>query len=77
VTRGRFIWAKFLEALGLAAVMIALVTGLYGDAWGELALFLGGIGTFIVGRQLEKEKNAAARTADAPAQHAKREVGQE
>jgi hypothetical protein len=46
---------KILEALGIAATMIALVTGVYGDAWGELYLFLGGIAVFLVGRQLEKQ----------------------
>ena len=64
--RGRFVGAKFLEAIGLAAVMIALVTGLYGDAWGELELFLGGIGAFLIGRQLEKSPGKTAE-ADAPA----------
>lgn len=46
--------AKLLEAIGIAAVMIGLVQGLYGDMWGELYLFLGGIAIFLVGRQLEK-----------------------
>ncbi len=46
--------AKLLEAIGIAATMIALVQGLYGDAWGELYLFLGGIFVFLVGRQIEK-----------------------
>lgn len=59
MTRKRFVAAKFLEAIGLAAVMIALVTGLYGDAWGELELFLGGIGAFLIGRQLEKPGKSA------------------
>lgn len=58
--RKRRIIAKLLEAIGIAAVMLGLVQGLYGDMWGELYLFLGGIVIFLVGRQLEKrwEKNS-------------------
>jgi len=48
------ILAKLLEAIGIAAVMIALVVGIYGDEWGELYLFLAGIGIFLIGRQMEK-----------------------
>ena len=47
---------KLLEAIGIAALMIGLVQGIYGDMWGELYLFIGGIAVFIVGRQLEKHK---------------------
>ena len=46
---------KGLEAIGIAALMIGLVQGIYGDAWGELYLFLGGMVVFFVGRQLEKK----------------------
>ena len=46
---------KGLEAVGIAALMIGLVQGIYGDMWGELYLFLGGIVLFLVGRRLEKE----------------------
>lgn len=46
--------AKLLEAVGIAATMIGLVQGIYGDMWGELYLFLGGIFVFLVGRQMEK-----------------------
>jgi len=46
---------KFLEAVGIAATMLGLVQGLYGDEWGELYLFLGGIFIFVVGRQIEKQ----------------------
>lgn len=46
--------AKLLEALGIAALMIGLVSGIYGDQWGELYLFLGGILVFVIGRQIEK-----------------------
>ena len=45
---------KFLEAIGIAATMLGLVQGIYGDMWGELYLFLGGILAFLIGRQLEK-----------------------
>ena len=47
--------AKLLEAIGLAALMIGLIQGIYGDMWGELYLFIGGILVFIVGRQIEKK----------------------
>jgi hypothetical protein len=46
---------KLLEAVGIAAVMIGLVQGIYGDMWGELYLFIGGIVIFIAGRQWEKQ----------------------
>jgi hypothetical protein len=46
--------AKLLEAIGIAATMIGLVQGIYGDMWGELYLFLGGIFVFLLGRQMEK-----------------------
>ncbi len=46
--------AKVLQAGGIAAVMLGLVQGIYGDMWGELYLFLGGIVIFLVGRQMEK-----------------------
>lgn len=58
--------AKLLEAIGIAATMIALIQGLYGDMWGELYLFLGGIFVFLVGRQTEKhfQKRNSALPAD-------------
>ena len=43
-----------MEAIGIAALMIGLVQGVYGDQCGELYLFIGGIVVFIVGRQWEK-----------------------
>ena len=46
--------SKGLEAAGIAALMIGLVQGIYGDMWGELYLFLGGILVFLIGRQMEK-----------------------
>jgi hypothetical protein len=52
--RKRRVTAKLLEAIGIASVMLGLVQGLWGDMWGELYLFIGGIIVFVVGRQLEK-----------------------
>ncbi len=47
--------AKVLEAGGIAAVMLGFVQGIYGDMWGELYLFLGGIFIFLIGRRMEKK----------------------
>ena len=55
--RGK-VFAKLLEALGIAALMIAFVSGIYGDEWGELYLFLGGIFVFIIGRVMENRLDA-------------------
>ncbi len=49
-------FAKMLEAVGIAALMIAFVVGIYGDEWGELYLFLGGIAVFFIGRFFEKRR---------------------
>jgi hypothetical protein len=49
--------AKLLEAIGIAATMIGLVQGIYGDMWGELYLFLGGICIFLIGTVIEKRLN--------------------
>ena len=46
--------AKGLEAIGIAAVMVGLVQGIYGDMWGELYLWIGGMAVFFVGRRIEK-----------------------
>ncbi|MBI3193782.1 MAG: hypothetical protein HYZ34_04835 [Ignavibacteriae bacterium] len=46
--------AKLLEAFGIAAVMLGLVQGIYGDMWGELYLLIGGVAVFYVGRNIEK-----------------------
>ncbi|MBI4549020.1 MAG: hypothetical protein HY707_13640 [Ignavibacteriae bacterium] len=46
--------AKLLEAVGIGALMIGLVQGVYGDMWGELYLFIGGIVVFVFGREMEK-----------------------
>ena len=50
--------AKLLEAIGIAATMVGLVQGIYGDMWGELYLWLGGIFVFLIGRQMEKRWQA-------------------
>ena len=60
----RPVLAKTLEAVGLAAVMIALVVGIYGDEWGELYFFLGGIALFLIGRQMEKGWERRRRAAE-------------
>jgi hypothetical protein len=54
MTRKSYIIAKLLEAIGIAALIIALVSGVYGDEWGELYLFIGGIIVFVIGRRMEK-----------------------
>jgi membrane protein implicated in regulation of membrane protease activity len=61
--------AKFLEALGIACVMIGLVQGMMSPSmWGELYLAVAGIVIFYVGRGLEKrasrkrEKQAGEET---------------
>ena len=46
--------AKLLEAIGISALMIGLVQGIYGDMWADLYFFLGGIAVFIIGRYIEK-----------------------
>ena len=52
---------KFLQAIGIASVMIGLIQGIYGDMWGELYLLIAGILVFGIGRIMEKrrEKKAA------------------
>lgn len=52
--RRGYVVAKLLEAVGIAALMLGLVQGIYGDMWGELYLFLGGMMVFVVGRRIEK-----------------------
>ena len=56
--------AKLLEAIAIAAVMVGLVQGIYGDMWGELYLFLGGIFVFLIGRQMEKRWQAKYATTE-------------
>lgn len=55
---------KLLEAVGIASTMIGLIQGIYGDMWGELYLFLGGIFVFLFGRQLEKHNLRRETTAE-------------
>jgi hypothetical protein len=52
--------AKGLEAVGIAAVLVGLVQGVYGsDMWGELYFFLGGMLIFYTGRRMEKKLGKA------------------
>lgn len=51
-------FAKILQALGIACVMIGLVQGIYGDMWGELYLLIAGILVFYTGRVIEKRKES-------------------
>ncbi len=46
--------AKFLEALGLVAVVFGFFYGLMGDMWADLYLFLAGMAIFGVGWGVEK-----------------------
>lgn len=47
-------FAKMLEALGIAALAIALVQGLYGHIGFEYGMFFGGVAAFLIGQQIEK-----------------------
>jgi len=51
--RSRII-GKALQAIGIAALVVGLVQGVYGGMWGELYLFIGGIVIFVAGRKIEK-----------------------
>jgi len=55
--------AKMLEAIGIAALAIGLVQGIYGNISFEYYTFFGGVVFFFVGRVLEKSilKRRAAR----------------
>jgi hypothetical protein len=46
--------AKILEAIGIAALAIGLVQGLFGDFTFETYTFLGGVAVFFTGRLIEK-----------------------
>ncbi len=48
------IFAKVLQAIGIAEVMIGLVTGLMGDMWKELYFAVGGIVVFTLGWFLQR-----------------------
>lgn len=57
------LFAKALEALGIACVMIGLVEGILGSTmWMELYLTVAGILVFIAGRRLEKRPQGFARS---------------
>ena len=51
----RGVLAKVFQALGIAAVMVGLVQGIYGDMWGELYLWLCGMAVFYVGWLIERK----------------------
>jgi hypothetical protein len=53
-TERKKLLGKLLEALGIAATMIGLLQGIFGDMWGELYFSLAGILVFLTGRQVEK-----------------------
>ena len=62
---GRLLFAaKLLEAVAIAAVMVGLVQGIYGDMWGDLYLFIGGIFVFLIGRQMEKRWQSKYATTE-------------
>lgn len=49
-----YMFAKILEAAGIAALAIALVQGIYGHISFEYGMFFGGVASFLIGRQIEK-----------------------
>jgi hypothetical protein len=55
--------AKILQAMGIAEVMIGLVTGLMGDMWKELYFTVAGVVVFAIGWFLQRrvEKKAAVQ----------------
>jgi hypothetical protein len=57
--------AKFLEALGIACVMIGLVQGMMSPSmWMELYLAVAGIIIFYAGRGLEKREARKRGTSE-------------
>ncbi len=48
------ILAKVLQALGIAEVMLGLVTGLMGDMWKELYFSVAGIIVFTIGWLMQR-----------------------
>jgi ABC-type branched-subunit amino acid transport system permease subunit len=48
-------FAKVLEALGIAALGIALVQGIYGHISFEYGMFFGGVASFLLGRWIENK----------------------
>jgi hypothetical protein len=60
------LFAKLLEAFGIACVMIGLVQGIMSDSmWMELYLAIIGISTFLIGRWLEKRAAQSKQTTTA------------
>jgi hypothetical protein len=60
------LFAKLLEAFGIACVMIGLVQGIMSDSmWMELYLAIIGISTFLIGRWLEKRASRSKQTTTA------------
>lgn len=53
--------AKFLEALAIVMVFFGFMSGLLGDMWMDLYLFLGGIVVFLIGWGLEKSEQRRRR----------------
>jgi len=60
------IFAKMLEAVGIASVMIALIDGLYGSMWNELYFLIAGIAVFSCGRIMEKRVQKKQDRKSAP-----------
>ena len=54
------IFAKVLQAIGIAEVMIGLVTGLMGDMWKELYFSVAGIVVFTLGWFLQRRNEKKA-----------------
>jgi ABC-type branched-subunit amino acid transport system permease subunit len=49
-----YLFAKILQAMGIAALAIALVQGIYGHISFEYGMFFGGVGAFLLGQLIEK-----------------------
>jgi ABC-type branched-subunit amino acid transport system permease subunit len=49
-----YMFAKTLEALGIASLAIALVQGIYGHISFEYYMFFGGVASFLIGLLIEK-----------------------
>ena len=49
-----YVFAKMLEALGIGALAIALVQGIFGHVSFEYGMFFGGFAVFLIGQQIEK-----------------------
>jgi hypothetical protein len=49
-----YMLAKVLEAMGIGALAIAVVQGIYGHISFEYGMFFGGLAVFLIGQQIEK-----------------------